>query len=80
MKIMPSLVTSEKLVEKEQIGGGVLNEMEQPGFPHICKKCGYDECDITDLGCFYADESNVYLYKCKKCGYTERQADGSSNK
>ena len=67
-----------KMVEK---GEGVINEEEETlGFPHTCKKCGHEECDVTDLGAFYGDESNIYLYKCRKCKYTERQADGSGNK
>jgi len=64
----------------EEKGGGVHKEYNPPGFPHKCKKCGYGECDLTDIGAPYADESDIYLYKCKKCKYTERQADGSGNK
>jgi len=70
---------SQKAKKKEKIGKGVYKEPESIGFPHTCKKCGYDKCDISDLGVFYGDESNIYLYKCKKCGYVERQADGTGN-
>lgn len=64
----------------EEKGEGVHREYEGPGFPHKCKKCGYEECDLTEIGAPYADESDIYLYKCKKCKFTERQADGSGNK
>lgn len=62
------------------VGKGISSEYNSPGFPHICKKCGHGECDITSIGAPYADESDIYLYKCKKCKFTERQADGSGNK
>jgi len=70
---------SQKGERKEKIGTGIYKETKEPGFPHTCKKCGHEECDISDLGVFYGDESNIYLYKCQKCGYVERQADGNSN-
>jgi len=65
--------------KKEEKGEGVLQEDVSRGFPHVCKKCDYGECEISDLGCAYSDESNIYLYKCKKCGFVERQADGTGN-
>jgi len=74
------IVTSEKVHNKAEVGEGVTVEIPTQGFPNICKKCGYGECDVYDLGASYSDESDVYLYKCKKCGYVERQADGSGNK
>jgi len=70
---------SQKGEKKEKIGKGVYKEAKSLGFPHTCKKCGHERCDISDLGVFYGDEANIYLYKCKKCGYVERQADGTSN-
>ena len=66
-------------VEKVEIGEGVLENEKEQGFPHNCKKCGYDQSDVQDLGASYSDESNVYLFKCKKCGYVTRQADGTGN-
>ena len=72
---------SEKIQKKDEIGEGVIAEDKSlKGFPHDCSKCGYCGCEVFDLGAFYSDESNVYLYKCKKCGHVERQADGTSNK
>ena len=70
---------SEKQTKKEEVGSGVLTKDESKGFPHICKKCGFDGCDVFDLGAPYSDESNVYLYKCKKCNYVERYAEGTGN-
>lgn len=69
----------EKGVREEEKGEGAAKDIEMSGWPHVCEKCGYGECDITEYGPFYSDESSIILYKCKKCGYTERQADGSSN-
>jgi len=69
-----------KFPEQIKKGEGVVNEdISKEGFPHKCKKCSFDYCEIYDLGASYSDESNVYLFKCKKCGFVERQADGSSN-
>ena len=62
------------------LGEGIAEqEKSLKGFPHICSKCSFEEAEIVDLGAFYGDESNVYLFKCKSCGFTERQADGASN-
>jgi DNA-directed RNA polymerase subunit M/transcription elongation factor TFIIS len=62
------------------VGEGVAKKQKSKGFPHKCKKCGYNGCDVYDLGAPYSDESNVYLFQCRKCGYVERQADGSGNR
>ncbi len=69
----------QKVIHTATLGAGVLKEETEEGFPHDCKRCGYGECELVDLGCSYADESNIYLYKCKKCGHVERQADGTGN-
>lgn len=69
---------SEKVHNKE-VAPGVIKELETQGFPHICKKCGYGECDAEIIGAPYADESDIYLYRCKKCKHVERQADGTGN-
>jgi DNA-directed RNA polymerase subunit M/transcription elongation factor TFIIS len=61
---------SSEVVEKKHDLGG---------FPHICSKCGYGECEVHELGVFYGDEAGVYLFKCKKCGWSERQSDGTGN-
>lgn len=78
-KEIHNLGVSEKINREERISNEIVKEEETPGFPHTCKKCGCEECDIYDLGCAYSDESNIYLYKCKKCKFVERQADGNSN-
>ena len=73
------LIISEKVEMKEELGDGVASEINSSGFPHTCKKCGHEECEVRDLGAKVSDESNIILYKCNKCSYTDRQADGSSN-
>lgn len=79
-EINSDIISYEKEPEKEKIGEGVVKEVKIPGFPHKCKKCGYSECNIYDLGASYSDEASIYLYQCKKCNYVERQADGTGNK
>lgn len=79
-KVDYKIIASERYNSKSNVGGGILKVENKEGFPHKCKKCGYEECEIEDLGASYSDESNIYLFKCKKCGYVERQAEGSSNK
>lgn len=67
-------------IKKSEVGEGVINENEETiGFPHVCMKCGHNECEIWDLGVQIGDESNITLYRCKKCKYVERQADGTGN-
>ena len=74
------IITSDRQKEKEQIGEGIAVENKtKKGFPHKCKKCGYSESEVYDLGASYSDEASVYLFKCLKCGYVERDAYGSSN-
>jgi DNA-directed RNA polymerase subunit M/transcription elongation factor TFIIS len=66
--------------KKKEIGKGVLEKQESTeGFPHVCKKCGFDKADVVELGIPYSDESAVFLFKCKKCSYVERQSDGTGN-
>jgi len=79
-EIEDSVSVSEKGRRKQKVGKGVAEAVVEKGFPHICKKCGFGECEVYDLGASWSDESNIYLFKCKKCGFVERQADGSSNK
>ena len=64
-----------------EIKEGILNETKtsSSGFPHTCKKCGYAQADVTELGASYSDEADKFLFTCKKCGFTERQHDGSGN-
>jgi len=70
----------EKQKEREIRSSEVVEKKHDlRGFPHICSKCGYDECEVHELGVFYGDEAGVYLFKCKKCGWSERQSDGTGN-
>lgn len=79
-KILPHLQSTEKIKKKEKVGEGIEEDSSSSsGFPHTCKKCGYGECEIYDLGAAYSDESNILLYQCKKCNFVERQADGTGN-
>jgi DNA-directed RNA polymerase subunit M/transcription elongation factor TFIIS len=74
------LCISEKSKKKAEFGKGVFeNRSNTPGFPNKCKKCGYSESEVVDLGISFSDESSRFLFKCKKCGYVERYAEGSSN-
>lgn len=70
---------SEKIKKQEEKGKGILipEKLGEKGFPHICKKCGYEYADVIDLGSSWADESNIYLFKCKKCSHVSRDAYGS---
>lgn len=66
-----------KKQDREVNGVLILEKFKEGGFPHKCKKCGYEYADVTDLGSSWADESNIYLFKCKKCGNVTRDAYGS---
>lgn len=79
-EIHHGVTSSEKITRKEKIGEGVAVEDKEKGFTNVCKKCGYNKCDVYDLGASYSDESDIYLFKCKKCGHVVRQAEGSGNK
>ena len=74
-----ALSVEEKLPQREKIGDGVAVPLITASYPHLCKKCGYGECEPTQISASYSDESDIYLYKCKKCGFVERQADGTGN-
>ena|SRR3989338_2543099 len=78
-QIHAGLVAGEKIKPQEAVGKGLAVPDTSPGFPHTCKKCGYGECEPTQINAPYSDESDIYLYKCKKCGFVERQADGTGN-
>ena len=79
-EINEELVFTLPRQDKKETGQGVAKETETMDFPHTCKKCGYEQCDVESISARYADESDIYLYRCKKCKYVERQADGSGNK
>jgi DNA-directed RNA polymerase subunit M/transcription elongation factor TFIIS len=57
----------------------VTEETKTAGFSHICKKCGFEGCEIGEIGAPYSDEANIFLYICKKCGHVERDSYGTSN-
>lgn len=77
----PQVCSIERIKKSEKRGKGVAKkEQTKKGFPHECKKCGYQYSEVTDLGAPYSDEANVYLFKCLKCGYVEREAYGTGNK
>ncbi|MEK6891413.1 MAG: hypothetical protein AABX03_04740 [Nanoarchaeota archaeon] len=80
-EVHSDIISSEIEPKRKEVGEGVIVEETEipPGFPHTCKKCGYKEAEVYDLGASYSDEANKYLFKCLKCGYTERQADGTGN-
>ena len=78
--VVGEMITSETIKKPKHLGQGVASEENTlEGFPNVCSKCGYDKAEFTDLGAFYSDESNIYLFKCKKCGHTDKVTDGSSN-
>ncbi len=75
-------LSSVEKSKKTKKGEGVISDIHKKtsgGVKHICKKCGYDEAEVIDLGAQLTDESNIYLFKCLKCGHAERQSDGSCN-
>lgn len=75
-----SLHSIEISKEKSKKGEGIfIEEKIKTGFPHICQKCGHNECEIADVGVSVSDEAGIYLFKCLKCNHIERQADGSCN-
>lgn len=78
-KMIHELTAGEKLSHAEKIGGGVVRPDTKGGFPNVCKKCGHEGADVTDLGSPYSDESPIYLYRCKKCGFVERHSEGTGN-
>lgn len=78
-RLHSEFTVTEKSQKKEPVGTGVEIKKETPDFPHLCKKCGYKWCDISQVSASYSDESDICLYKCKKCSFTERQADGTGN-
>ncbi len=72
-------IISEK-ISRQEVGEGIVKpEKRDGGFPHVCKKCGYDTADIDTISAFYSDESDISLYRCQKCGHVERETDGTSN-
>ena len=70
------LKTTEKIKQlPKRKSGSVKDEDIYATYNHICKKCGYDKCEVIDMGIFYSDEDNLILLKCGKCGYSERLGD-----
>lgn len=75
-----NLTSTEKTKEKSKKGEGIIIEEKiTTGFPHMCRKCGFNEAEVIDVGISVSDEAGIYIFKCLKCGFVERQADGSCN-
>jgi len=79
--IQDKLEFEEKTKKKSKVGEGVASQdKDLGGFPHICKKCGWEFAEVRDLGIGWSDESAVHIFRCKKCGHTERHAEGTGNR
>ena len=69
---------SKKIIEREKIkhkdrGEGIVKDKDVfADYKHKCKKCGYGNAEVFDLGAQYSDENELIMLKCGKCGYTER--------
>ncbi|HLD98544.1 MAG TPA: hypothetical protein VI815_04415, partial [Candidatus Nanoarchaeia archaeon] len=74
-EVHSDIITTEKTKNNEEFekqnyeNTEIIEQVKEIGFPHKCKKCGYEECEVYDLGASYSDEANVYLFKCLKCGH-----------
>ena len=70
--------STESMPRRPEKGKGAVDSKNQlAGFPHLCKKCGYDKAQVIDLGVWFSDEAGVIRYKCGRCGFTEQ--DQGSN-
>jgi len=77
---MTSHIKFSEEIKHEPVGEGILKEDSSgKGFPHTCKKCGYQQAEVVELGASYSDEADKFLFTCKKCGFTEKQHDGTGN-
>lgn len=67
---------TEKIKKPEERSKGIFipEKFKEKGFPHTCEKCNHKYADVVDLGSFYSDESNIYLFRCKKCNHVSRDA------
>lgn len=45
---------------------------DKKGYDYKCIKCGFDACEVIDLGERSTDENGVTLFKCKRCGFSSR--------
>jgi DNA-directed RNA polymerase subunit M/transcription elongation factor TFIIS len=72
-------VLSVEKINKTEVGEGTFKPEKRAGFPHTCKKCGFDKADVDTISAFYSDESDISLFRCQKCGHVERVTDGTSN-
>jgi len=60
----------------EEKGAGFVSENQNiSGVEHICKKCGYNQAEVSEIA---ANEANIFIYKCLKCKHSEREVQGSS--
>jgi len=70
---MPKKIIEKEKIKHRDVGEGVVKEQDVfATYKHKCKKCGYGEAEMMDLGAQYSDEDELVMIKCGKCGYTER--------
>ena len=63
---MDNLKSGEGVVSDKNIGESI---------DKICKKCGFDKAEISEL---QSGESSIFIYTCLKCKSVEREVQGSS--
>lgn len=69
----------EKIKQPVEKGKGyVKDKNELATFPHKCKKCGYEFCQVIEMGVWFGDEAGVIRYKCGKCGRTEQDKESNT--
>lgn len=74
-----NISSTENIPPAPEVGkGAVDSKNELAGFPHLCKKCGYDLAQVIDLGVWFSDEAGVIRYKCGKCGFTEQDKESNT--
>lgn len=57
------------------VGEGVASNDFSSAFDRICRKCGHEKCEVTEMA---ANEAAIFIYRCLKCGFSERETQGSS--
>lgn len=56
-------------------GEGIVSENKTEGVDRVCKKCGYDKAEMSEL---QSGESSIFIYTCLSCKSVEREVQGSS--
>jgi DNA-directed RNA polymerase subunit M/transcription elongation factor TFIIS len=70
------LEADDNLSNKSKLGSGFVEEGEgQAGIDRICKKCGHNQAEVSEIA---SNETNIFIYKCLKCNHSEREVQGSS--